>query len=228
MPPGEVILEADWPAGGVGAPLARRFLDMKQLMAISACVALSLSLGVAAPIPKELKSVPFFPTKIGTKWVYKSDRWGEFETEIWDAKEKDGVTNLTIVNNSSEMNADPFWIIAVSQKGMSVISEESFHYKPSIDWLRLPAKVGDQWKFDSSLDIASSRISTLARGRMKISALEKVKTPAGEFEAIRVEGTGSVPGPWNETHWFAPKIGLIKWVNNAHDVFVLKSFTPAK
>jgi hypothetical protein len=195
---------------------------MMRLAIFSTCVVLSLALSGAAPVPKDHQS-PFFPTKIGTRWVYVSSQW-TIEAEIRDTKKKDGVTTLTIVDNTEEDDSDPWRILTVSKKGISLVSRGPFRYERPIDLLRLPAKIGDQWKFDTHYRTVGGLTVCPKDGRMKVGAIETVKTTAGEFEAARVEGYGGGTGLWTETYWFARGVGLVKWVNNAGDEFVLKSF----
>jgi hypothetical protein len=207
--------------------ILKEVIGMMRLAILSFGVALSLAPSGAAPVPKDHKS-PFFPTKIGTQWVYKSDRsdgWRECESEIRGAIEKDGSTTLTIVDKPEEGETQP-WKVTVSEKGISLVSQSSFRYEPPIEWLRLPAKVGNRWKVDTWSVAGLSNVPKW--GQMRVGAIETVKTPAGEFEAARVEGAGGGFGAWEEKYWFARGVGLVKWVSNARDEYVLKSFKLVK
>jgi hypothetical protein len=199
-------------------------------MSVTVFIVISVAVGWSAPIPKGEGQRSFFPTTIGTKWVFMSnrlDRWEEFELEIQDVKQKDGVTTLTIVDNTVKSPMDPrniWYVISESQKGISVVREASFNYERPIELLRLPAKIGDHWKFDTHYRTVGGLTACPKDGRMKVAAIETVKTPAGEFESVRVEGVGGGTGRWTETYWFARGVGLVKWVSNARDEYALKSF----
>jgi hypothetical protein len=77
-----------------------------------------------------------------------------------------------------------------------------------LQWPLIPGKKYDYDYFDGS------QITTAS---VTIEAPEKVSTPAGEFEAIRIEihghwrndtGRGG-DGVWKESRWYAPAVGCI-------------------
>jgi hypothetical protein len=101
--------------------------------------------------------------------------------------------------------------------------------------------VGESWK--SSYLSESATAKSKGDIDFKVVAREKVKTPAGEFDAFRIESGGWVTGvSWSgsvriaQVQWFAPAVGrVIKseykdyrgsqlWTDTASE---LKSFTPA-
>jgi hypothetical protein len=89
--------------------------------------------------------------------------------------------------------------------------------------LRLPPTDGDTWETRG----------WLARSRSKVSK-EKIKVPAGEFEAFKVvsevESSGKTSS--RSINWFARHIGPVKFQHTIADgrtwVFELQKFTPAK
>jgi hypothetical protein len=114
-------------------------------------------------------------------------------------------------------------------------------YDPPIVGVKFPLTVGESWK--SSYLSESATAKSKGDIDFKVVAREKVKTPAGEFDAFRIESGGWVTGvSWSgsvriaQVQWFAPAVGrVIKseykdyrgsqlWTDTASE---LKSFTPA-
>ena len=80
--------------------------------------------------------------------------------------------------------------------------------------LKLPHKDGQEWEVD---------LGPANGGTAKLTAVgrETVETPAGRFDAIRVERVGGNAA----TYWFAEGIGLVKYTHNKSEG-ILKSFAP--
>jgi hypothetical protein len=200
---------------------------MKYLPIVSAIAVFSIALCLAAPVPKGADDVPsYFPTKVGTRWIYDSEQFGGFEVVISEAKEKDGMTTVKVVEVKQDGTEEPWRTVAVSKKGLSFVSLDTFVYKTPLEWLRLPAKVGTEWKVDTLFTYGENRWAPVS-GTMKIVEIEELETPGGTFQTVRVEGHLEGTSKRTEVCWFAPKIGLVKWIHGGH-VFVLKAFAPAK
>ena len=98
--------------------------------------------------------------------------------------------------------------------------------------LKLPAKEGDSWSYESGGgDGPIAHKTTYTVGKE-----EEVEVPAGKFKAIRVDkelkyDIGNGPTTIKTSSWYATKVGLIKSVTNpgaTQTTMVLKSFTPGK
>jgi hypothetical protein len=184
----------------------------------------TLPLG-AAPVPKEApKEELYFPIKKGTKWVY--DQGKEEKTEVVTAvehkpKEKVWIVAVDLMNKDGKAaGKEKKW--EVSNQGLvSVTPQKSWvsgEIKPrSLQHLKLPHVAGEKWAADMNPE-PSFRSVTLDK--------QKVKVPAGEFEAIGVEtylGDKLVV-----TRWYAPGVGLVRIGDEKNPTYVLKSFTPGK
>src|SRR5947209_1039179 len=90
-------------------------------------VALALLFGIcatpAAPVPKDRgKPALYFPTKVGTKWVYEDESGGNEQTyRVTEAKEKDGAIIVTVemdLYNPNDGRRTVKDILSVSDKGV--------------------------------------------------------------------------------------------------------------
>ena len=84
--------------------------------------------------------------------------------------------------------------------------------EPHTDSLKFPLEVGKSWE---AKFVVSSPSGAKSRGSIdtKVASFEKVKTPAGEFDAYRVTSEGWINGvSWNGsfkrtmTQWYAPSV----------------------
>ena len=111
---------------------------------------------------------------------------------------------------------------------------------PPSQVLAFPLDVGKEW--ENSYDGTTSAGARLRiKMNSKISAKEKVVTPAGEFEAYRIDSRGflngvSFPGGWGilQKVWYAPSIDRVVRIEfkeqrtlGAENVTELKAFKPA-
>ena len=126
------------------------------------------------------------------------------------------------------------WAVAVS-------GTTATRFDPPIVGIKFPLTVGESWKSSYMAEGASSK----SKGdlEVRVVAREKVKTPAGEFDAFKIESAGWITGvSWSgsirmaQQQWFAPAIG--RFVKSEYKDFrggqlwtdtvtELKSFTPA-
>jgi hypothetical protein len=99
---------------------------------------------------------------------------------------------------------------------------------PPVKILQLPAKKGDSWKIDSKVGTQT------VKGEFKITDDKaKLKVPAGEFEAVLVEGNDlDIAGTKTSVkQWFVPKKGIVKLTYKIQDqesTLELKEYTEGK
>jgi hypothetical protein len=158
----------------------------------------------AAPVPRAAdKPVYYFPTRVGTKWVY-DEKGGHEECYgkiVTASEEKDGRLIVTVKTTSADFAEDlSIAQYAVSKDGLFAIAynlnaEEPLvkHDEPYL-LLKLPHKDGNTWENETD---------KLFRRKPVAKKVETVKVPAGTFEAIRVEAGEIV-------NWYAPGVGLVK------------------
>jgi len=107
-------------------------------------------------------------------------------------------------------------------RGICIANSESCQFAPGETWVKFPLEKGKTWSNTMTVT-GQTFISETAQER-KVEGVEKVKTPAGEFQAYRVSSTGRIKsrgrsgeGPWegteSSTYWWAVikgKLVLVK------------------
>lgn len=166
-------------------------------------------------------SQTYFPTKVGTKWVYSYD--GKDETEEITAVEKKDESLIVTVRRVDGFGKKSDSQLKVSKEGLFRLTGGPAVTHPPMWLLKLPHKEGAKWKtFTGAFGMLESEVT--AHGP------EKVDVPAGKFEAIRIEtqypdkaGDDWIVGRC----WYSRGVGLVKRTHGDY-VRVLKSFTPGK
>jgi hypothetical protein len=172
---------------------------------------LSLQVLAAAPVPRHLmpKEPPcFFPTAVGTTWVYD---YGNSEETIVIAKveDKDGGKLITTEYAPEGGQRSHHMTQHVSEKGVFLVAEQGRTYPKPWCLCKLPHRVGDTWGTEGH------------GGDMKSGAVEKVKMPVGEFTAARVDW--DIGGGQGATYWYVQGVGLVSMGGATNKK--LKSFT---
>ncbi|MCW5655674.1 hypothetical protein [Hydrogenophaga sp.] len=86
-------------------------------------------------------------------------------------------------------------------------------YNPPVPLVKLPLSVGSAWDADYESTAVNGNLSR-AEVSYKVAAQEKIETPAGVFDAFKIESVGWLRGVnWRgvvrvqQTMWYAPFIG---------------------
>jgi len=168
----------------------------------------------AAPALKSKSPALYYPTTVGAKWVYQ-DPGAEKTFVVSRVEEKDGAFVVDVAEGPDgrevlcqQMRVSPEGVFRLSVAGTKYPNPECL--------LKLPHKDGQEWEFDLG-DANGGAAKLTAVGR------ETVETPAGKFDAIKIERVGNTPA----TYWFAEGVGLVK-VTSGKWERVLKSFIPGK
>lgn len=189
---------------------------MIRAVAVLVAVALVGSAALPAPVPdhiKPKKALLYFPTTVGTKWVYQSrdQEWTQVVTAV---AEKDGVFVVTYDTLAADGTTEHQYKRAVSEYGISQVTGKQVKLDPKQLCLKLPHKELETWK-DEELEVIYKSLKS-----------ERVKVPAGIFDAIPVEmETTTGHRVLTVTEWYAPGVGVVK---RSHGGVVMKSFTPGK
>jgi hypothetical protein len=205
-----------------------------RLLAALAALALLLAAETAAPIPKGPTTPEYFPTKLGARWVVrvtveepaKPKRVLEHTEVITAVEEKDGVKLVTVARDGGR----PVARYAVSPAGVSRVRQDEVAFDPPLQLLRLPARPGDEWGWDSA--VISPFPPARVAGRCRAVGPEWVEVPAARYLAMRVETEyGDGASDHTQVRWYAPGVGLVKEVSRSprgKTETVLKAFVPAK
>jgi hypothetical protein len=193
------------------------------VLLLAVCSACSAS-SWAAPVPKGAQDpVLYFPTKVGSKWVYQ---WGKEErVETITATEKSGSDTVVTLGVMVENKPVPYCKLLVSNKGLFFgtggLQEKTFPHC----LLKIPSAKGEKW--DWMVTEVNRKATRTAFEE------EEVDVPAGKFRTIRVDSEAPVGKDLTQKtkQWYAVGIGWVKLVTkmgDAEEVRVLKSFTPGK
>lgn len=184
------------------------------------------AVATAAPVPKAKPAESYFPTAVGTKWVYQRESGELITEEVTELDEKKGEVRVVfrVSQNGSSWKED--YTVSGTEVVMRTILDQ---YKLDIRLLQLPLTAKDKWEFE----IPVQKGLKADAGTTVVGKAEMIEVPAGKFEAVPVVSeTTAVDGKQIAktetcTRWYAPGIGLVKIeYNGGHRV--LKEFTPAK
>ena len=169
----------------------------------------------AAPVPKHLmKDAPpayYFPTTPGAAWEYESGQ----KFAVGTVQDVDGAKVVTVVTDRGVVNEE----VRVSAGELARLGVGVTRFDHPLVFLTGPVKVGTTWEVKTSG----------AEGTARIAAVELLKVPAGTFEAVRVDLVQPRGGRERViTAWFARDVGLVRMTDDGKDIWVMKSFTPAK
>ena len=189
-------------------------------------LALGVMMVLSASVALAQTATDFYPLKANTKWVYKV---GETNITVRVASASaDGATLETLVNDKPVASE----VIAVKADGVYRTKINKADIAPPVKILELkdgkPAAKGTKWKVESKIQ------DQPVKGEFTIKDdKEKVKVPAGEFDAVVVDGpefeiAGTKTGV---KYWFAAGKGIVKLTysiagNDA--VLELKEYTEGK
>jgi hypothetical protein len=198
---------------------------VSRLITSTLTLALVLAVAPAAPIPKERAKTPdYYPTALGSKWVYKVGET-EMATEVTAVEAKKGArlaTIATLVNGKAVATER----LSVSANGVFRDRINKADLKPPLCILKLPLKSGDKWEVDSDVQGQAMKMALTVRES------EEVEVPAGKYKAVRVDADGTIAGTQTGvTYWFAPDVGVVKiryTIAGNESIMELKSFTTGK
>lgn len=180
--------------------------------------------------------------KVGDVAVYAVDQRADKRT-FDETVTVTSVDQAHIKSNHVRPNRNPPEIegVMTADWATAVSGASGMRFDPPISGFKFPLVVGDGWKSSFVAEGANNRSKTDLD--FKVAAREKVKTPAGEFDAFKIESEGWINGiTWSgairmtEVRWYAPSIGRVVrveykdfrggqlWNNTVSE---LKSFKPA-
>ena len=169
----------------------------------------------------------YFPTAVGTRWVYDTGG-GQYEEEITESKREGRATIVTVIRTEC---GDESWrtVYRVSGDGLEVTASGGVTYEKPLPLIRARRKPGEDWNYTYSRgEGLFSRNHSVCVGN------ESVEVRAGKFLALRLDSTDSLSIDGNAPYkglptskWFAVGVGLVKSENRDGSV-TLKSITPAK
>ncbi len=177
---------------------------------------LMLALSLAAPVPKD-KPELYFPTAVGAELTYSITLEqpvrgsGQLHVHTVTGVEDGKLGKLVTVSHTIGEQSFESHRYEVSGAGLSVVAMDKrdgrfVPIQPDV-LLKLPVKPGQRWEGVNADGLKYVRTT---------KGIEKVKTPAGEHDAIRVDGELAAPdirgavGTVLVSSWYAPGVGLVR------------------
>jgi hypothetical protein len=154
------------------------------------------------------------PVRVGDQWTYETkDEITGLVTKTYTATvsemtPKEIVTHLTFRGN------DNIGLVSFDHE-WNRFKNGNLEYKPhDAQGVSFPLSVGKEWKFEYFTTNVKTGLTTKALDQSKVAAQEAVTTPAGTFDAFRIERqvkeyNTADPSRWTEyqiTLWYAPQI----------------------
>ncbi|MCZ2340584.1 MAG: hypothetical protein LC104_02160 [Bacteroidales bacterium] len=169
----------------------------------------------------------FYPLKKDTKWVYKV---GDTTIEVKVTEvTKEGAAKLDTIVNGKTVASE---MVEVKPDGVYRTKINTATIEPPVKFLQLkdgkPVAKGANWTVDSKIQ------QQPVKGKFTITNdKDKAKVPAGEFEAIVVDGPDfEIAGTKTSVkYWFAKDKGIVKLsysIGGNEAVLELKEFTAGK
>ena len=190
------------------------------------CITIAVSVATiapAAPVPTHLMpSVPplAIPTKLGTTWVYDHD--GEEKTLVISRSEEVETGRLVTTEwLGADGTRTPYWVMSVTKDDVRLVAQLGEMNDAPWCFIKLPHRSGKTW------EVRFSHSGREFKGMIAARPMERIKVPAGEFSAARIDCVFISEGWVDElkvTCWFAHGVGLVQMDENRK----LKSFTPGK
>jgi hypothetical protein len=171
--------------------------------------------------PAPPRGTDYFPLVTGTKWTY---RVGDNEVVVSVAgvekvKDEDWYRVETRIGKDAKSSE----MFALRADGVYRTKVKDDPLVPPVKLLPLPVKAGEKWAVDSKIGTQE------VKGVLALkSDRERVKVPAGEFDAVLVEGLNlDIAGAKSTIRiWFARGYGIVKeeFVLQTGDRVVLELF----
>jgi hypothetical protein len=208
---------------------------MKSILAGTAALLCVAAQAQVAPAPKPV-------VKVGDVAIYAVKLIADRQATE-DVVTITGVEGGRITARYARANRSPVETEAVysDEWGSIVVGGSGARVEPAAQLLNFPLEVGKAWDIKYALQSPSGAKSRIELSN-KVLSHEKVTTPAGEFDAYKIENSGWVNGvSWVgafkivQTVWYAPAVNRMvraefkEYRRDGNETLMeLKSFTPAK
>jgi hypothetical protein len=180
--------------------------------------------------PDAKKSPPYYPIKVGTKWVYQTGDADETRV-VTKVDRKADATIVTIGRFSEGGKVVPLDVMTLSEKELSQFPAGSKDlYAPAV-LLKFPLQVGEKWNYEMP---SPTVLAPEEKGTMEVEGKEEITVPAGKFKTVRVVATvgvlqmGILRAPFKRTYWYSSGVGMVKTDYHDEKTTVLKSFSVGK
>ncbi len=181
---------------------------------------------VASTVLAQAPTLDLFPLKAKSKWVYKvADQEVVVEVTGTEKLNNEECTKLD-TKVGGQVKATELYFVKADGVYRAKVKDDKID--PPVKILALPVKKDNSWKVDSKVGAQT------VKGEFKIKdEKEKVKVPAGDFEAVVVEGADfDIAGTKTTVkQWFVQGKGIVKLsysIQGTESILELKEYTEGK
>lgn len=178
-----------------------------------------------------MAQVNLFPLAVGATWLYDAtdgDKKWEMSVEISGKENVDGVSCFVLEAHGQNNKARGQTFISVQDKGIYVkkftggnamLGKMDQALNPPIPLMEFPLKTGKKWSWTGTFKFMLKEFSFTTQS--EVLAKEKIKVPAGNFEAFKVRTKRLLNNKLmgEETRWYAPGTGLVMSKNSSKKIF---------
>ncbi len=187
----------------------------------------------AAPQPKSNPAASsevssYFPLVPKSKWIYKvQDQSVEVLVDKDENFKNEKCTKVDTLVSGKVVASE---LYCVKSDGLYRVKVKDDEINPPVQVLPQSIQKGKSWEINSKVGTQGGQ---LVKGTFRIvNDKEKIKVPAGEFEAVLVEGTDMDVGGTKTTVrlWFAKGVGLVKLsykIADTESTLELEKYEPA-
>lgn len=202
-------------------------------LAVTSTVATSQSASRAAQAPAAGKAAPgddYYPLKVGNKWHYELDNGNGQKVQLVSqigGLDKVGdaqLARLEVVANGQKLPATEH--LQRKDDGVYRVRMNNVDVSPPICLIKFPTKADQKWGGETTAGGQKMNVDCTE------GASEKVKVPAGEFDAIptKIVVTAGA-NKFTNIFWFAKGTGIVKQKSEIGPLTVtmeLTKFEPAQ
>jgi hypothetical protein len=203
-------------------PFKHGGLPMSRWICAQIALILIASTATAAPrVKAKPTAATFFPTAVGTTWVYRDGDRRTTEV-ILAVEDTDDGRRLT-VGWLQGWNTFSTFELLVTRRELFLVRTGNLTWTPPLSLLRTDVRAGETWG-------PAADESALTDGINRVGEREEVEVPAGRFEAtpVRTASRGFLGGNTVEpTMWYSPGVGLVK-ADYGRTTRVLIAFYPGR
>jgi DNA-directed RNA polymerase subunit RPC12/RpoP len=149
----------------------------------------------------------YMPLKEGNQWTYTMSTGVQMTTKVVGFRNV-GTVRCGVVETGMGAQTSREYLAADAQGVklyMSQMQGQEFRCDPPVLRIKLPYRQGDAWQS------TTSQFGTTMSTKFQSGGNERIQTPAGSFDCIKVQSTITIPGqpPINSTTWYADGIGPV-------------------
>ncbi len=152
----------------------------------------------------------YMPLKEGNQWTYTMSNGIQMTTKVVGFRNV-GTVRCGIVETAMGPQTSREYLAADAQGiklYMSQMQGQEFRCDPPVLRVKLPYRQGDAWQS------TTSQFGMTMSTSFQSSGNERVQTPAGSFDCVKVQSNITIPGqaPISSTTWYADGVGPVHQV----------------